>query len=74
MGEISGQEHEPDQPGKFRWPLNGRADSVMRGFLESENELVWTGGLGDYGPDRSHCRFRERYFPFIGKNLSEMRH
>lgn len=55
LGVISGQEHECDQPDEFRWPLNGRAESVIRRFLESKNELVGIDELGDYRPNKSRC-------------------
>ena len=71
MEEISSQEHELDQPGESRWPLNGRADSVMRSFLESNTKLVWTDELENFRPDRSQCRFRGHYFPSIGKSISK---
>ena len=45
-------------------PLRERSTSIMRSFIDSREELIWTDELGEVGPERSHCRLADNNFPF----------
>ena len=62
MGEPSSQEHGSEEL--------GRSVSVMRSFLDSKEELVFTDENRRCGPIKNHCEIGTTGdFPFNSSNI-----